>query len=111
MPPRVSEPLLVHPRHLCVCGFQPPTIASEKRHRKLCLEWKDRGDPRGLMISRFRVTRKILAARRAARRASEPRLSQAEVDAREAMVRQAGLTPTQMTLLEGALKIWWERRH
>lgn len=40
--------------HTCMCGFVPSSNAAQKRHRKTCLEWRDRPDPRGLMLARGR---------------------------------------------------------
>ena len=42
----------------CVCGFEPPSLASQKKHRRICFEWRDRSDPRGLLIARCVATRR-----------------------------------------------------
>lgn len=48
MPPRV---------HPCLCGFTSATYAQMKRHRRKCLDWQHRPDPRALTIERRRASK------------------------------------------------------
>jgi hypothetical protein len=36
----------------CFCGYIPKSVAGMRKHRAICLEWRNRPDPRGLARER-----------------------------------------------------------
>jgi len=98
--------------YTCVCGFAPLSIASQKRHRKVCADWRDREDPRGLMLSRRReslhrpleVSRCDVCKRRLDHHAPSCPQSSSAANRRETLER-AGLNETESRLLIAALKL------
>ena len=81
---------------LCVCGFDPPSIASQIRHRKVCPEWRNRPDPRGLLIARGQAARRQRDVR-------EDREREREREERE-FVDKAEIPPSLFSALQVALK-------
>lgn len=97
---------------ICVCGFVPPSIAHQKKHRKVCPEWKDRPDPRGLRISRWHESWKRgsertlhceVCARPVDHHMPSCPYSFSETARREAVIR-AGLSPNEFYLFLLALR-------
>ena len=41
----------------CVCGFTAKSMTRMKYHRLTCTEWRNRPNPRGLMLYRRKMTR------------------------------------------------------
>lgn len=97
--------------YTCVCGFVPPSIAQQKKHRKVCLEWRDRPDPRGLMIARrleaLRLPERVMhchvCEKQVDHHAPSCPFSFSETARREAVAR-AGLTPNEFYLFLLALR-------
>lgn len=115
MPPRKPWVESSTPIYICVCGFNPPTLSAQKRHRKKCVEWRDRADPRGMMIYRMRqtiqatpVVRCEICKRRVGRHAHSCPQSLPNASRKETATR-AGLTDDQYHLLLAALKLMYPR--
>ena len=103
--------------YICVCGFVPPSLAAQKRHRRGCLEWKDRADPRGLMLTRRKAALQTpleislcdVCGWRRDRHAPSCPQSASEAARRESIER-AGLSPEQFDMLIVALRLMYPRR-
>ena len=94
----------------CVCGYEPPSIKQQQKHRRACLEWRDRPDPRGLRIARWRESRRSegvlhchVCGKQVDHHSPSCPLSFSETARREA-VERAGLTPNDFYLFLVALR-------
>ena len=95
----------------CVCGFEPPSLAAQKKHRRRCGEWKDRPDPRGMMLARRAETLMTphavlhchICSRSVSRHAPSCPYSFSELSRAEA-VERAGLDPNLFYMVMVALR-------
>lgn len=110
LPPRFGIALSAR-IYTCVCGFVPPTLTQQQKHRKRCWDWRNRADPRGLMIARGRAARLTpetvlhchVCHRIVDHHAPSCPYSFSEVTRREA-VERAGIAPNQFYVFLVALR-------
>lgn len=99
----------------CVCGYIPPSVNQQYKHRKVCQDWRDRPDPRGLRIARWyesfqdyrrsqdRVLHCHICKKQVDHHSPSCPLSLSETARREA-VERAGLSPNDFYLFLVALR-------